>query len=242
VSLDKRLRHLASRRDETGKLRAMRLKGWERRDILALWATGLYSQKRIAELTMRSPETVSMVLAEKRLKEVEADRDDMRRYYKMAAEMAAAQGNHKPALEWLDRYGEIPETSAQRQATVRTRISARAMHDQVTSSGRGAGPVVNIGIAMPGQLGQTTQNVQVPLALGGISGGEFIRHADSSTDGLPIISVSNELDAGPHASRAKGPRDDESEAAGDQLQAQPSTATVRQSRAVSGRGPSRRAK
>jgi hypothetical protein len=214
----------------------MRLKGWERRDILALWATGLYSQKRIAELTMRSPETVSMVLAEKRLKEVEADRDDMRRYYKMAAEMAAAQGNHKPALEWLDRYGEIPETSAQRQATVRTRISARAMHDQVTSSGRGAGPVVNIGIAMPGQLGQATQNVQVPLALGGSKEGLFSGHTDSNADALPIITVSNELGSGPSASKAKGPHDDEGEAIGDQLQAQPETPSVRRVRARSGRG------
>jgi hypothetical protein len=44
--------------------------------------------------------------------------------YMTAAQVAATNGDHKPALEWLERHGAIPESSRKRTAILQARLAA----------------------------------------------------------------------------------------------------------------------
>jgi hypothetical protein len=202
-----------------------------------------YPAARIAKLVMRSVETVSLVVATQRQEARELNAERVHGYMLRAAEVAAEQGDHRPALEWLDRYGAIPETSKQRTMLERARIGAAAMRDQSRHLTRGAGalpqagPVINIGI-----VGSNDLSMQAALASGVQKVNLLSGHADSQTDDVAHAIQVNELEPMTLPSRAKGPQDDRLEALAEPLADQPGESSVRLRRAQSDRGPSRRAK
>jgi hypothetical protein len=161
---------LSKRRDdETGRRRPTRLLAWERKDILTLHAAG-YSGDAIARTLDRDPKTILRVIAEDLAKARKKDEKEYRELHKRAATLAAENGDAKPAMDMLDRLGAVPVTSQQRTALLRAQIAADAQRDSVimsSGSGRGAAPMVQIGIGLPAHLlGQSTPgDLQVPLAL-----------------------------------------------------------------------------
>jgi hypothetical protein len=138
--MTKRRRNTLVREDET-------------RDILIL-AGGGHHQAEIAKMMDRSEATIAKVLAEHRAKERDAEQGEYKAMFKVSARVAAEGGDHRPALEWLDRYGAIPESSKSRTAILQARLAAEGQA-AVTShlrAGAVSGPVVNIGIGLPSQL------------------------------------------------------------------------------------------
>lgn len=126
----------------------------EKADVLALLASG-HSQADVCRMLDRDPRTVASVVAEHRKAQRDLHAEEYQAIYKEAAKMAAANGDHKPALEWLDRFGAIPETSRQRTQIEAARISADAQRDvtrHLARTANGVQPTVNIGIGLPGQL------------------------------------------------------------------------------------------
>jgi transposase-like protein len=135
----------------------------ERADILALLAIGR-TVADVARSIDRDERTVAGVVADHRRTLREADGDTYHAIYKEAAQAAAARGDHKPALEWLDRMGAIPETSRQRTQLQASQIAADAQRDvtrHLAKAGDGHGPVVNIGIGLPSQLGAGVSQINV---------------------------------------------------------------------------------
>lgn len=138
----------------SGRRRNTLVQADERADILTL-SKGGYHQVDIAKMLDRSEVTIAKVLAEHRRDEREAHENDYKDMFKVSAKVAAENGDHKPALEWLDRYGAIPESSRQRTAILQARVAADAQRDvtrHLAKAGDGHGPVVNIGIGLPSQL------------------------------------------------------------------------------------------
>jgi transposase-like protein len=133
----------------------------EKSDILALLAVGR-TVADVARSMDRDERTVATVVADHRRKLRDDNADAYHAIYKEAATAAAARGDHKPALEWLDRMGAIPETSRQRTQLQASQIAADAQRDvtrHLARGGDGHGPVVNIGIGLPGQLGQGVSQI-----------------------------------------------------------------------------------
>jgi hypothetical protein len=149
------LRRLNRRRDPVSKRRRNTLIGDdERADILALLAIGR-TVADVARSLDRDERTVASVVAQHRRELRDAEGVAYHAIYKEAAAAAAARGDHKPALEWLDRMGAIPETSRQRTQLQAAQIAADAQRDvtrHLAKGGDGHGPVVNIGIGLPSQL------------------------------------------------------------------------------------------
>jgi hypothetical protein len=159
----------------------------ETRDILIL-AGGGHHQAEIAKMMDRSEATIAKVLAEHRAKEREEEQGDYKAMFKVSARVAAESGDHRPALEWLDRYGAIPESSKSRTAILQARLAAEGQA-AVTShlrSGQVSGPVVNIGIGLPNQiqagdsqvLFSTVQSSTHASKPGLIVAGEVVRSTD----------------------------------------------------------------
>lgn len=168
-SPDKRLRHLAKRRDESGRRRPTHLKDWERDDILVLANAG-YPVADIVTLTDRSVDAVRWVLAEERDRLRRKHADEANELVMAAARVAAEKGDHRPAMEWLDRNGAIPETSRQRTAVAIANITADAQRHLTKHLQGGAprsGPTVNIGFGLPAQLTDgDSQSVQISVTPG----------------------------------------------------------------------------
>lgn len=141
----------------------------ERADILTLARAG-YTIARIAGTLDRSEATVARIIHEDRDAMRQAHSDELMASYMASVKVAAEQGNHKPALELMDRLGIIPETSRQRTSLAVAQMTSEAQHALVTSGqGRGSGPTIQIGIAMPGQLsglGHSPQNLELPVISG----------------------------------------------------------------------------
>ena len=110
---------------------------------------------------------------------------DAKEAFKVAMRVAAENGDHKPALEWLDRYGAIPETSRQRTQLQAANIAASAQRDvtrHLARTANGIQPTVNIGFGLPMQLpGGDSQTMQVTLASGVLEGAK----TSGCTDILP---------------------------------------------------------
>lgn len=143
----------------TGRRRPTHIGELEKADVLALLASG-HSQADVCRMLDRDPRAVAAVVAEHRQAQRDSHAAEYHAIYKQAAQLAAANGDHKPALEWLDRFGAIPETSRQRTQLEAARIAADAQRDvtrHLARTGDGHGPTVNIGIGLPGQLGGVSQ-------------------------------------------------------------------------------------
>lgn len=169
VPFHKRLTHLAGRRDENGRRRPEHLKPWETRDILVLTRNG-YTVPEVAKLVERDEGTVTRVLAYARDFERRKLVKDAKEAFKVAMRVAAENGDHKPALEWLDRYGAIPETSRQRTQLQAANIAASAQRDvtrHLARTANGIQPTVNIGFGLPAQLQDgDSQSVQISVTSG----------------------------------------------------------------------------
>lgn len=167
----------------SGKRRPTQVREDERGDILALARAG-YTLSRIASTLDRDERTVSRVVAEERAQLREKHEDRLMAACFAAIDVAAAQGNAKPAIEMLDRLGSIPETSRQRTSLAVAQMTSDAQHALVTSGLRDKanGPTIQIGIAMPPQLSSST-SAQAPesLLLPTISG-PYVRPAARSEE------------------------------------------------------------
>lgn len=137
----------------SGKRRATLIRQEERDDILSLARAG-YTYARIAATLDRDERTIAKVVGEERaqLRELHADR--LMATALQATEVAASRGDARPAIDLLDRIGAIPETSRQRTSLAVAQMTSDAQHALVASGAARpvAGPTIQIGIAMPGQL------------------------------------------------------------------------------------------
>lgn len=136
-----------------------------------------YSVAAIAGMLDRSEATVAKVVADHRQAQRATHAEEYEAMFKAAAKVAAANGDHKPALEWLDRYGAIPETSRQRTAIHAAQVAAAGQVAVTRHLNAAASPTIQIGIAMPGQLpvSSTSSQVSENFTLAPISG-ENMRH------------------------------------------------------------------
>jgi hypothetical protein len=157
----------------SGKRRPTQVREDERGDILALARAG-YTLSRIASTLDRDERTVSRVVAEERAQLREKHEDRLMAACFAAIDVAAAQGNAKPAIEMLDRLGSIPETSRQRTSLAVAQMTSDAQHALVTSGVTNRqGPTIQIGIAIPPQLtgsqdvGRTPETLELPVISGG---------------------------------------------------------------------------
>jgi transposase-like protein len=126
----------------------------EQEDILSLVAVG-YTVAEVARTLDRDPGTVARAVASHRKALRDEHAAEFHQLFHEAAKVAASNGDAKPALEWLDRMGAIPETSRQRTQLQAAGIAADAQRDvtrHLAKQGNGQGPTVNIGIALPSQL------------------------------------------------------------------------------------------
>jgi hypothetical protein len=135
----------------------------EREDILTLHKAG-YTFSRIANTLDRTEATVARVVHASQAALREQFEKPLLATYARAAEVAAEDGDHRPALDMLDRLGSIPETSRQRTALSVAFMTSEAQRAMVTSGAKAQlpahGPIVNIGIGLPGQLQQGDSQVQ----------------------------------------------------------------------------------
>lgn len=138
----------------TGRRRPTLIREQERDDILTLQAAG-YTIAKIANMVDRAEASVARVLNEQKVQLRGEYEKGLLGSYMVATTVAAEKGDHRPALEMLDRLGAIPETSRQRTALATAQIVADAQHAMVANgAGRGgaSGPTINIGVALPQQL------------------------------------------------------------------------------------------
>jgi hypothetical protein len=149
----KTLRRLNRRRDTLKRRRPTQIHDDERKDILSLLAAG-YDQVSVARVVDRDERTIMRVVAQHRATLREADEAEFKDIYKGAAKIAATKGDHRPALEWLDRMGAIPESSRQRTTILAAKVAAegQAAVTKHLHAGVAPSPVVNIGFSMPAQL------------------------------------------------------------------------------------------
>ena len=144
------------RRDKLDRRRPTQIRDEERRDILTLHGAG-YTFARIAETLDRSEVTIARVVRDSQAQLREAHEAALMANYMRASEVAAENGDHRPALEMLDRLGAIPETSRQRTSLAVAHMTSEAQRAMVANSPRASaqhGPTVNVGIAFPSQLPQ----------------------------------------------------------------------------------------
>jgi hypothetical protein len=158
-----RLRRLNRRRDPVSKRRRNTLIGdEEREDILTLHKAG-YTFARIANTLDRTEATVARVVHASQAALREQFEAPLLASYARAAEVAAEDGDHRPALDMLDRLGSIPETSRQRTALSVAFMTSEAQRAMVTNGAKAQlaphGPIVNIGIGLPGQLQQGVSQI-----------------------------------------------------------------------------------
>jgi hypothetical protein len=140
--------------------------------MLSMLAAG-YHATDIARMLDRDERTVARVVSEHRKAQRDAHAAEFEEMYMMAAKVAATNGDHKPALEWLDRHGAIPESSRQRTAILQARLAAEGQAAATKHlQAAGHSPTIQIGIAMPGQLpvsselGQTPKSLELPVISG----------------------------------------------------------------------------
>lgn len=142
-SVSKRIRHLATRRDAvTGRRKNVRIKDWERADMVAMRFRG-DTIAHIARTLDRSEQAVSDVLA------VELPRyaGQYVDWHMRATEAAAAQGDARPAMEMLDRLGVVPATSRERTRLAVAEMGVRAIEANTRHLPKQS---IQIGIAVAG--------------------------------------------------------------------------------------------
>ena len=133
----------------------------ERDDVLTLHRAG-YTIARIAQTLDRNEATVARIVHEGAADLRARFEAPLLASYERAAAVAAENGDHKPALEMLDRLGSIPETSRSRTALAVAYMTSEAQRAMVTSGANALkGPTVNIGISLPHQMGASSPEVQV---------------------------------------------------------------------------------
>jgi hypothetical protein len=159
----------------TGRKRNTLVRDDERADILTLARAG-YAIARIADLLSRDERTVARVVTEDRDTLRKAKETELLDLHMIAARVAAENGDHRPVMDMMDRLGIVPETSRQRTQLQVARMASEAQvavtkHLQQPVSS----PTIQIGIAMPSQLGmsagpqdvgRTPETLELPVISG----------------------------------------------------------------------------